>query len=137
MAGNMYVKIKKNDLARLAKACPDKADKVVRALAQEGVNIVNLSMTNSPATGRAYQRGSVTHVSSSPGKPPRPDIGTLMGSIRAEPRGAGKYAIVAGTEYAYWLEFGNTRGLAPRPFMGPMAMQLEKLVAKFFDEFLK
>lgn len=134
---DVYVRIHKNDLKRLAKAAPDKADKAIRALAQEGVNIAKLSMTNSPATGRVYQRGSKTHVASSPDYPPRPDTGTLLGSIRAESRGTAKQAIMAGTEYAYWLEFGNTRGLAPRPFMGPMALQIEKLAPKFFDKFLE
>lgn len=138
MAKNVYVKIKKNDLAKLARMAPDKADAAIRVLAEEGVNIAKQSMLNSPATGRSYVRGGKVHVASSPGNPPRPDRGVLINTLRHEERGKAVRVIIAGSDHAEPLEFGSAaRNMAPRPFMGPMAHEVEGLVTKVFDHFLE
>lgn len=138
VAKTLRVKIKKNDFLKLARLAPAEADKAIRALAQEGVNIVKASMLDSPATGLSYRRGSKTHVASSPGSAPRPDSGTLINTIQAVSRGQAKQAVVAGTEYAKPQEFGSgARNLAPRPFMGPMSVEVEGLVPIVFDHFLE
>lgn len=138
MAKNAYVTIKKNDFKRLKNAAPGAVNKALRAIAIEGVNIAKLSMLNSPASGRVYTRGGVKHKASSPGNPPRPDTATLLNSMRWEEVSQLTMDIIAATAYAYWLEFGNDRGLAPRPFMGPMAQKLEQeVISKAFDKFLE
>lgn len=133
--GEIYVRIKKNDFKKLAKAAPGKAAQAMDALAEEGVTISKLSMQESPATGRTYTRGTVTHTASSPGNPPRPDLGFLINSIRWERQGDDR-RIVAATEYAAHLEFG-TNSMEPRPFFGPMAKELETSVGEIFDGFLE
>lgn len=134
----VYVTIKKNDFERLRKAAPDEANKALRAVAIEGVNITKTSMLDSPANGRMYMRGGKVHRASSAGSPPRPDTGTLIGSLRWEELSRLTMLIIAATEYAYWLEFGNNRGMAPRPFFGPMAVKLRsEVITKAFDKFLE
>lgn len=137
MAKDVYVEIKKNDFARLRKALPEAANKALRAVAQEGVNIAKQSMLDSPATGRLYMRGGKVHRASVPGEAPRPDTSTLLNSLRWEPASKLTMLIIAATEYAYWLEFGNGK-IAARPFFGPMARQLENtVIPKAFDRFLE
>jgi hypothetical protein len=138
MAKNVHVRIKKNNLRKLAQMAPGEADAAIRVLAEEGVNIAKQLMLNSPRTGRSYVRGGKVHVASSPGNPPRPDRGRLINSLRHESRGTAVRVIIAGTEYARPLEFGSpARNRAARPFMGPMAYEVEGLVDTVFDHFLE
>jgi len=138
MSNTRHVRIKKNDFKKLAAATPKQADEVLGALAEEGETIVKLSMEDSPASGRSYSRGNRVHVASSPGNPPRPDSGTLLNSILAQKIRLKHHRIVAQAEHAVWQEFGvEENGLEPRPFMGPMAMELERLIPEFFDKFLE
>ena len=133
-----YVRIKKNDFKKLAKASSKKADEALGALAEEGEQIVKLSMQDSPADGLSYARGGRVHIASSPGNPPRVDTGTLINSILAQRVKLKHHRIVAQAEHAVWQEFGvEENGLAPRPFMGPMALELEGLIPEFFDKFLE
>jgi len=137
MAKQVYVTIKKNDFLRLQKAAPAQANKALRAVAQEGVNIAKQSMLDSPATGRLYMRGGKVHRASAPGEAPRPDTGTLLNLLRWEEASKLVMLIIAATEYAYPLEFGNGK-IAARPFMGPMARKLESgIMTQAFDKFLE
>lgn len=139
MPDQIYVRIKFNHFQRLKNAAPDEAMRVLRAMGMEGVAIARESMLNSPASGNEYRRGARTHTASSPGNPPRVDTGNLINTLRSEDRNGDSVAIIAGagTEaYATYLEFGTTK-MAARPFMGPMAMELERLVPRFFDRFLE
>lgn len=72
-----------------------------------------------PATGRIYERRSVTHQASAPGEPPAADTGTLAREIQVSydlPRLTG--IINAGAGYSAALEWGTNR-IAARPFMRP------------------
>ena len=133
-----YVRIIKNDFPALRRKAPEKADAALRALSEEGRSIAIESIENSPASGRSYTRGSVVHVASSPGNPPRTDIGTLVNSIFAQRVKAFIHRIAVGAEHGIYQEFGvEENGLEARPFMGPMARELEKLIPKFFKNFLE
>ena len=138
MAKQQFVRIKKNNLKKLAQMAPAKAEAALAVLGEEGVNIAKESMLDSPATGRTYKRGRKTHVASSPGNPPRPDKAILLNSLRHESRGQLVRVIVAASDHAEPQEFGSAaRNLAPRPFMGPMALEVEGLVPEVFDRFLE
>ena len=136
VVATLSVNIRKNDLGRLARAAPDEADRAVRALAEVGRTHAILLINESPATGRVYTRGSVTHTASSPGEAPRSDIGTLVNSIHVESLGKGRAALVDGVEYGVHLEFG-TDDMAARPFFGPAAMHMEQEAPNVFDGFLE
>lgn len=134
----MYVRVLKDEFAALRRKSPQKAGQALRALAEEGRNIAVESMRESPASGRTYKRGSVSHVASSPGNPPRPDIGTLMNSIYVQRLKALVQRIAVGAEHGVYQEFGvEENGLEARPFMGPMARELEGLIPEFFEGFLE
>jgi hypothetical protein len=136
VVATLGVTINKNDLKRLADAAPDEADRAIRALAEDGRTYAILLINASPATGRVYTRGSVTHTASSPGEAPRSDIGTLVNSIHVESLGKGRAALVDGVEYGEWLEFG-TDDMAARPFFGPAAFHMEQSASSVFDGFLE
>lgn len=134
MQPQFNVRITKNDLKKLQRMAPQRAARATLALAEAGVTYAKLLINESPETGREYQRGSVTHVASSPGEAPRSDTGTLINSIRVEPAGGSKQNLVAATEYAELLEFG-TETLEARPFFGPTVVYLESIAGDVFDGF--
>jgi len=120
MAKGFSYRLNDARLTELVNKHPTQADDWLRGVAEEMVGDVKLSMTDSPATGRVYARGqNRTHTASSPGNAPRPDMGTLMGSIRQERRGALHYVLTDGVEYGIYLEDGTER-MAARPFMRPV-----------------
>lgn len=82
-----------------------------------------------PKTGKLY--GS--HQASAPGEPPASDTGGLVSSIRWEFTGS-KLAIrvIAGTEYAAFLEFGTSRML-PRPFLRRAILETEAQGKRLID----
>lgn len=84
-------------------------------------NEIITSMQQSPATGRIYTRGGITHQASSGGNPPRVDTGALISSISTKQNRAG-LSIEVGTsiDYAPLLEFGTSK-MAARPFLHPAA----------------
>ena len=117
---SIRVKIKRNDLMRVKKAAPKKADAALNALTAEGLAYVVNSFGVSP---------------SPVGSPPGVDTGTLKNAMHWRKRKNLLYAIVSGVDYAAPLEFGTSR-MGARPFMGPMAKWLELQVPRVFDEFL-
>jgi hypothetical protein len=136
MQPTISVIIKDNQLPRLMAAAPADADRALRVLANEGRNKWVLLIHESPPTGRSYTRGTVQHVASSPGNPPRSDTGTYINSINVQPAGTLRYEIRDGVLYGVLLEFG-TDNMEARPSAGPMALWLEGQVPDVFDEFLK
>lgn len=109
------IKLDMKELERLVSRVPGEIDRAVAIAAQEMVTDIQQGMRDSPADGESYGR----HVASSPGNPPRPDLGALVNSINWQPKGTGKAEIRDGVEYGEYLEFG-TEHIEPRPFMGPV-----------------
>lgn len=126
-----------NDLPRLIAQSPQDADRAIRAIAQEGRNIVVLSIQERSAgvTQTRYGPRRVV-VAANPGLPPNTDTGALVAGIAVENKGKFRQAIISRAEYSEHLEFGSTR-MAARPFMAPMADALEKRIPDFFKDFLK
>lgn len=109
-------------LDRLIKALPAKADAALRAVAESMVSDVKLSFGTGPS-GRAYRRRGVRHIASAPPGPPANDTGALRASIRWMKIDDLHYRVTDGVSYGVHLELGNTRGMAPRPFMAPVIEQ--------------
>lgn len=135
MVATVKLDIDTAQLKRLRTSHKKKADQALRALAEEGVTIVKLSMTESPASGRMYKRGSKYHTASSPGNAPRVDMGTLRASIKSERERELRYIVSDGVIYGVYLEFG-TEKMAARPFMTPMIEELKKKIPIIFDNYL-
>ena len=121
-----HVRIKKNDLEKLAKVAPKEAAEAVHALALDAERYVKSIMASSPA-------GSTG--ASAPGNPPRIDTGALVNSMNTARMNQLLYAVRAGTDYAVLLEYG-TSTMAARPFMGPMVVYVQKNASRFFERFL-
>ncbi len=75
-------------------------------------NEIALTMKNSPATGRKYQRGKKVHIASSKGNPPRVDTSILWNSIQYKRTGVGEGLVSTNIEYSEKLEMEMDR-----PFM--------------------
>ena len=95
----------------------NKRDMWLRGIAQQMVGNMQLSMTQSPPTGKSYSRGNKTHIASSPGNPPRPDMGTLRASISVRRIRYLAYAIE--TDVLHGLETELGIGMQARPWMRP------------------
>lgn len=82
-----------------------------------------------PKTGRMYG----AHRASAPGEAPASDTGRLVSSIRWEFTGSRlAIRVMAGTEYAAFLEFG-TSVLAARPFLRRAITETEAQGRKLID----
>lgn len=101
---------------------PQKVEQALDVVAEEMTNDIKLGMQESPPGENQYKRGGKTHTASQPGKPPRPDMGALMGSMHWEKTGKFSRRIEDGVEYGYWLEVG-TEHIAARPFVSPVFEQ--------------
>lgn len=108
-------------LQALIADAPQKAGQIVRAIALDAERDVKQSMGASPSAA---------------GDPPGVDTGALRASIHVERRTAFTQAVVTGTDYAHFLEFGTTR-MAARPYMGPMAMRLQLGIDDYWQGFAK
>lgn len=95
----------------------DSVQKVIDLTAQLVRTDAIKSMKSSPATGRVYRRGNITHRASSPGSPPRVDTGRLINSVKALVK---RLEAIVGTDVRYgaYLEFG-TQDIEPRPWLFP------------------
>ena len=105
-----------------------KRDMLIRATAQQAAGNMQMSMTNSPATGKTYRRGSKTHIASSPGNPPRVDMGTLRASILPVKIASKKHAIRTSVLHGFETEFGV--GMAPRPWMRPEIVRVPSYIVE-------
>lgn len=117
---NFEIKIDQRKLQQLIATEPERVDKWLRGVAQQIVGDIKLSFGTSP-DGRAYERGTVTHIASQPNYPPNVDTGTLRASIDSRPVASRKltYEIHDGVEYGYHLEMGTER-MEARPFVAPV-----------------
>lgn len=128
------LEIDKRELERIIRNTPGRLEEVKDAVAAEIQGDIVMSFGTGPA-GRSYKRGGVTHVASSPGSPPNVDTGALRASIRAKSLGPTSAEVVAGTEYAQWLEYGTTR-MAARPFFAPVVARWKQgRLASFCTDF--
>ena len=126
-----------------------KMQQAMTILATEYSNRVKSLMRDSPASGRTYRRGGVTHQASAPGEPPAPDTGALVRSILWQVRSeGGRWFAEVGTTlpYALYLEYGAARGvrgkggritavqwiLFPRPAWGPALEQFRPQIPGIF-----
>ncbi|PSN79617.1 hypothetical protein C8B47_10795 [filamentous cyanobacterium CCP4] len=98
---------------------PRQGENMVAGIATEMVNDMKQGMLNSPADGITYTRGGVSHTSSSPGNPPRPDTGELVGSITHTKTGVMEQTIHDQVEHGKWQELG-TEFIEARPWMVPV-----------------
>jgi len=113
----------------------DQAGPLVDRYAEGYATRVRMAMENSPASGRAYQSGSVSveggrqgggyHRASAPGEPPAPDTRELVEAIATVGQGEGTSRAVdvgvtspAAARYLLALELGTSRML-PRPVWLP------------------
>jgi len=103
-------------------------DRFIRGVGVEMVGDMQMSMTNTPKTGKRYK----DHVASSPGNPPAVDLGILWASIKLRKIRAKAYAIETNELYGRELEL-----LRNRPWMRPIfilwAGKLADEAQRFFD----
>ena len=131
--------IVKNEFPELGRMLPERFNRGMDAMAEDGLNHAKLLMNDSPASGRTYKRpGGKTHTASSPGNAPRPDTGALINSLRWERRGRSEMdrVLIASAEHGYYLEYG-TEKMAARPFFRPTANHLRADVRRFFVDVVK
>lgn len=135
MVARLDVKIRRNDLPKVLRESPRRADQAIEALAREGERY-SKALMNTSSPGKTYTRASGTHTASRPGFPPNIDTGTLVNSIHVEPAGMLRRLLADGTEYGVFLEFGATN-LAPRPFFGPTVLWLQDEAPRIFRGLLE
>ncbi|MGJ3241166.1 MAG: hypothetical protein ACFE0Q_20820 [Anaerolineae bacterium] len=119
MADGLVMNVDTRRMQQIINSLPGAANDLLAGVATEMVSDIKLSMVNSPATGITYRRRSVEHTSSSPGNPPRPDTGELMGSITHRQTGDLEQTIHDQVEYGVYQELG-TEFIEARPFMSPV-----------------
>lgn len=106
-------------------------DRFIRGVGIEMVGDMQMSMTESPATGKRYG----DHIASSPGFPPRVDEGILRASIKLEKIRSKSYAIT--TDVLHGLETEIGIGMDARPWMRPVFIiwgdKLPYEAQRFFD----
>ena len=122
------------------------ADALSQAAVERGVRAATIDakglmvgILSQPGKGRAYKRGTVTHVASAPGAAPAPDTGRLRNSTQGEvfATSDGAVGIVSvNTEYAAALELG-TEKIAPRPFISRLASEYAPRLAAVFARFAR
>jgi hypothetical protein len=132
MQPTIHVRITSNTLGKIKSGAPAEVDRRLRMLTQMGLNKARQLISESPPTGAVYPRGTITHVASSPGNPPRIDTGNLINSIYEDESGPLRRVIGVGADTGEHLEFG-TDDMQPRPFMGPMAQWLETQIDGVFQ----
>lgn len=103
-------------------------DRFIRGVGVEMVGDMQMSMTDTPKTGKRHG----DHIASSPGHPPAVDLGILRASIKLRKIRAKTYAIETNVLYGRELEL-----LKNRPWMRPMfilwAAKLADEARRFFD----
>lgn len=126
-------------LARLDEQATKEVRDVINSTAQNIRSTAIRSIKQSPATGKTYNRGNISHTASSEGNPPRTDTGRLVGSIAVktdEQANNLEAEIGAYVNYAAHLEFG-TRNMGARPFLFPALEQNLKGYASKMKEVLQ
>ena len=87
-----------------------------------------------PKTGRIYVKGSVVHQASAPGEAPANETGRLLASLHFEITPSGTVLrVLAGTDYAAYLEFGTSK-MEARPFLRRAINETSEQGLKFIRE---
>lgn len=128
------------NLPLASKVAMDAAETGMRAVVEEGRNVLVADILSRPGTGRVYWAGKGrTHQASAPGEPPAPDTGELRRRIFTEvqrgPREV-RGLITANTEYAAALELGTER-MAARPFLSRLVRDYGRRLAMVFGRFTR
>lgn len=124
---NIQVRVDDARLRALIARAPGRVDDAVAATAFEGERLIKQSF-GTGSKGRTYRRAGRSHTASAPGSPPAVDTGRLRAGIYVYRAQAFTQVISTGdTEYAAALEYG-TRKMAARPYMTPMARELERIL---------
>jgi HK97 gp10 family phage protein len=121
-------------IKKLGKINADVLREIGAALFVSGLKIeenAKLSIQREVKTGKAYVRGTVTHIASAAGQAPANDTGRLVNSINTSQSSDKMVVYIKAGEgvvdYAVHLEYG-TRNMAPRPFMKPAFNKSEKFI---------
>jgi HK97 gp10 family phage protein len=123
-------------LDQLARDIPGGADRIVGAIAFDLEADIKNSFNTGPA-GREYVRaGGRVHVASAEPGPPAVDYGTLRASIKASRISNALWQVIAGTEYAEFLEYGTPR-MGARPFFSPAVFRVKQRITERFKGLIK
>jgi len=121
-------------IKKLGKINADVLLEIGAALFVGGLKIeenAKLSIQREVKTGKAYVRGTVTHIASAAGQAPANDTGRLVNSINTSQSSDKMVVYIKAGEgvvdYAVHLEYG-TRNMAPRPFMKPAFKKSKKFI---------
>jgi hypothetical protein len=105
------------ELQRLIREVPARLDAAGRKAATEMVSEMKLSMLDSPPdTSKSYGKG---HHPSFPDNPPRPDMSSLINSIRWEDAGKHMWHHMDGVAHGLFMETG-TESVQARPWVAPV-----------------
>lgn len=121
MAKGATIRIVYNRFPDIVRRMPGAAIEAIEETLQEMDKMVKSGMAASGG-GRVYVRGGRSHTASAPGQMPAIDTAQLVGSLKHE-IARGKYTGYYYTEspVGAHMEYGTSRGIAPRPFMTPAA----------------
>lgn len=125
----MTAKKHSDRLKRMAQRTPQQVAKALYAAGQ----LIEADAEQSITAGSISGAG---HIPSLPGQPPNADTRFLDTNIETEIGGPGVVTVTSKAPYSAALEYGNSRGLAPRPFMRPAAERNRKRVAQMVGEAL-
>jgi len=115
MADGFKMVIDTRKMNAIAAQLPRGIDSLLAGVGEEMAGDMKMGMVDSPADGEWHG----DHQASSPGNPPRPDTGELMGSITHSPYGKDARVIHDQVEHGAYQEFG-TETIEPRPWMKPV-----------------
>lgn len=114
------VELDLSKMKRLMRDYPTEAHSWLKGVGVHMVGDVQQGMLDSPAIGETYSRGKGrVHTASVEGNPPRPDMSSLIQSIKLREMGHLHFRIEDGVKYGIMLEEGTER-MGPRPFMQPV-----------------
>ena len=99
----------------------DTAEAIVKKFAFDVEGNAKVAIMSGPKSGRRYGK----HTASAPGQAPATDTGNLVNSIQAKKESRFVWSVGVGAKYGKALELG-TRRMAPRPFLLPALMKVEK-----------
>lgn len=125
----MTAKSHRDRLKRMAQRTPQQVTRALYAAGQLIESDAEQSITAGSISGAG-------HIPSLPGQPPNADTRFLDTNIETEIGGPGLVTVTSKAPYSAALEYGNSRGLAPRPFMRPATERNRKKVAQMVGEAL-
>lgn len=99
----------------------DTAEAIVKKFAFDVEGNAKAAIMSGPKSGRRYGN----HTASAPGEAPATDVGNLVNSIHAKKESRFVWVVGVGAKYGKALEMG-TRRMAPRPFLLPALMKVER-----------